>query len=824
MKQKQLLITAFSLFTTLAGFAQNFSKISGQIKDNNGNGVAAATVMLHHAKDSALAKTAVSNSAGNYELLAIKPGNYFISTSVAGMIKSSSAIIEVKENENATVAAIILLPAAKSLQGVTVTSQKPMIEVRADKTILNIEGTINAVGNDALELLRRSPGVMVDKDDNLSLAGKNGVQVFIDGKPSPLSGSDLANYLKSLQSAQIESIEIITNPSAKYEAAGNAGIINIKLKKNKSYGTNGSVSAGYTQGTYAKYNGGLNLNNRNKYINAFGNYNYNNGNNLMTFNSRKEQLDTLFTQSNRIIFKNNTHGFKAGLDYFINAKSTIGAIVSGNIASNDITTAGPMYFTYIPTSQLTRILKATNTNAMTRNNVNTNINYRYAVASGKELNIDADYGYFKIRSDQYQPNFYYQPDGVTETSRIIYNMLSPTDIDLFSFKTDYEQNYKGGRLGVGGKIGIVSTDNDFKRYDVFTSGKVMDTAKSNRFKYKENINALYVNYNKQLKKGKMIQFGLRAEQTNARGNSTGLQKNGNNYVLYDSSFKRDYIDFFPSAALTFNKNPMKQWTISYSRRIDRPAYQDLNPFEFKLNEYTFMKGNTLLRPQYTNSFGVTHIYKYKLTTALNYSHVKDIFAQVPDTVDKTKGFLTKKNLATQDIASINISYPFQYKWYSFFATTNANYSKYQADFGGGDRKVDQSVFAFTFYMQNSFKLGKGFIGEVSTLYISPSIWQGFFKSAAMGTVDAGLSKTVFKNKGTIKAAVSDIFQTMKWSGTSNFAGVISNVNGRGEMPLFKLNFNYRFGNSQVKAARQRKSAVEDENKRTQSSSGGMGGN
>ena len=262
MKQKQLLTAAFSLFTTLASFAQNFSTITGQIKDNNGNGVAAATVMLHHAKDSALAKTAVSSSTGNYELLAIKPGNYFISTTVAGMVKATSAIIEVKENENATVAAIIVTPATKNLQGVTVTSQKPMIEVRADKTILNVEGTINAVGNDALELLRRSPGVMVDKDDNLSLAGKNGVQVFIDGKPSPLSGSDLANYLKSLQSAQIEAIEIITNPSAKYEAAGNAGIINIVLKKTADEGLNGgySLNAGY--GKREKYGTGGNFNYR----------------------------------------------------------------------------------------------------------------------------------------------------------------------------------------------------------------------------------------------------------------------------------------------------------------------------------------------------------------------------------------------------------------------------------------------------------------------------------------------------------------------------------------------------------------------------------
>jgi len=291
---------------------------------------------------------------------------------------------------------------------------------------------------------------------------------------------------------------------------------------------------------------------------------------------------------------------------------------------------------------------------------------------------------------------------------------------------------------------------------------------------------------------------------------------------YDSTFKKDYTDLFPSAAVTFNKNPMSQVTLSYSRRIDRPAYQDLNPFEFKLNEYTFMKGNTMLRPQYTNSFGLTHIYKYKLTTALNYSHVHDIFAQIPDTIDKTKGFLTKKNLANQDIVSMNISYPFQKKWYSFFATLNANYSHYVADFGGGARKVDLSVVAMTYYMQNSFKLGKGWTGELSGLFISPSVWQGVIKSGTMGSVDVGLQKTVLKDKGTIRLAVSDIFQTMKWSGKTNFAGINSKVNGHGEMPQFKLNFNMRFGNSQVKAARQRKSATDEEKKRAEGGGNGQG--
>ena len=814
------LASFFAGFIMLVSFAQA-QQVSGVVKDQQGKGLEKTTVSLLRAKDSSVVKLVVTGDNGKFSINAPQPGRYLLSTSYVGYISSYSQVFELSGSASMNVPDITITKATGNMKEVVVTAQKPIVEVKADKTILNVEGTINSVGSDALELLRRAPGVMVDKDDNLSLAGKNGVQVFIDGKPSPLSGSDLSNYLKSLQSAQIEAIEIITNPSAKYEAAGNAGIINIKLKKNKTFGTNGSVNAGYVQGDYPKYNGGLNLNYRNKHINIFGNYNYNNGKNLMVMNSRKEQFDTLFAQNNKIIFKNNTHGFKGGIDYFLNAKSTIGAVVSGNIANNDITTAGPMYFTYMPTGQLNRILKATNTQSMDRDNVNTNLNYRYAVTGGTELNIDADYGFFKLRSNQYQPNYYYQPDGVTEISRVIYNMLSPTDINLFSLKTDYEKNYKGGRLGIGGKVGIVNTDNDFKRYDVFNSGKVLDTAKSNRFQYKENINALYVNYNKQYKKGVMVQFGLRAENTHSRGNSTGSQKITNNWVKYDSTFKRDYTDLFPSAAVTFNKNPMKQWTIAYSRRIDRPAYQDLNPFEFKLNEYTFMKGNTLLRPQYTNSFSVTNVYKYRLTTKLNYSHVKDIFAQIPDTIDKTKGFLTKKNLAKQDVASLNISYPFQKKWYSFFVNMNANYSHYTADYGGGDRKVDLKVFALTYFMQNSFKLGKGWTGELSGLYLSPSVWQGTIKSKAMGTVDLGLQKTLFKGQGTVKAAVSDVFRTMKWGGSSDFAGVNSTFNGHGETPQFKLNFNYRFGSNQVKGARQRKSAVEEEIKRTENG-GGMG--
>lgn len=815
---RKFVFAFLALLMTHTLFAQ---KLTGVVKDQQGKGLDKTTVSLLKAKDSVLIKLAVSDAQGRFSLDAA-PGQYLLSFSHVGYIPQLSKAIDLQSADQ-SLGDIVLEKAEAALQGVTVTSQRPVVEVRADKTILNVEGTINAVGQDALELLRKSPGVIVDKDDNLSLAGKNGVQVYIDGKPSPLTGSDLANYLKSMQSAQIESIELITNPSAKYEAAGNAGIINIRLKKNKTFGTNGSVNAGYAIGIYPKVNAGLSLNHRNKDVNIFGNYNYNVGKNVSTFRSFSDRFDTLFSQTNRMAFDNNTHGFKVGMDYFLNAKATVGAVVNGNLAENDIRSKGPMYFKYKPTGQIDRILEAQSNNDIKRDNINANLNYRYSVAGGKELNLDADYGFFKIRSDQYQPNYYLTYPTRDTISSAIYNMIAPTNIDLYSVKADYEQNYKGGRLGIGGKIGFVNTDNDFQRYNVFTHSKVLDTLKSNRFEYRENINALYVNYNKAFK-GWMVQVGVRAENTHSKGTSTGYKQLTNgNYEVYDSSFSRNYTDLFPSAALTLNKNPMKQWSFSYSRRIDRPAYQDLNPFEFKLNEYTYMKGNTQLRPQYTNSFGITNIYKYRLTTSLNYSHVKDIFAQLPDTIEKTKGFLTKKNLATQDVVSLSVSYPFQYKWYSFFATANAYYSYYKANFGGGDRNIKQGVFYYTYYMQNSFRLGKGWTGEISGYYNAPSLWQGVFRSKGLGFIDAGLQKTLFNNKANLKVAVSDIFRTLKWSGHTNFTGAYAQANGSWESRQLKVNFSYRFGNSQVKAARQRKSAVEDENKRVNGGGNQMGG-
>lgn len=809
----------FLLAIMLLGMTASAQKISGTIKDDQGKGLDKSTVSLLRAKDSSMVKLSVSDNTGRYSLEA-PAGQYLVNVSHVGYIPVYSKVFEVAGD--ITINDLTMIKAEGAMQGVVVSSKKPMVEVKADKMILNIEGTINSVGNDALELLRKAPGVLLDKDDNISLAGKNGVKIFIDGKPSPLSGTDLTAYLKSLQSSQIESIEIITNPSAKYEAEGNAGIINIRLKKNKAFGTNGSVNGGYGIGIHAKYNGGFAINYRKNKVNIFGNYNYSWNLNQNNINLYRIQLDTLFDQKSTMLNKNKSHGFKGGLDYYINSKHTIGFMINGSLSDQGMESVSRTPIVYNPTGVTNRILTANNSSTSSRDNINGNINYKFLDTKGHELNVDLDYGNYKIRSDQTQPNVYYTPAGA-EINRLVYNMIAPTDINIYSAKVDYEQNFMKGKLGYGGKISFVNSDNDFQRYNVYTSSKNLDTLRSNQFNYKENINAAYVNYNRQFK-GFMIQVGVRVENTHSRGHSNGYKKdNSGNYVTYDSTIKRDYTNPFPSAALTFNKNPMSQWSLTYSRRIDRPAYQDLNPFEFKLDEYTYQKGNTELRPQFTNSFGITHTYKYRLNTTLNYSHVSDVFTQLVDTAEKTKAFISKKNLATQDIVSLNVSYPFQYKNYSAFGNINTYYSLYKADFGGGNRKINLDVFSYSLYMQHSLKFGKKklYTGEVSGWYNSPSIWGGTFKSKALWSMDAGVQKIIFKGKGNIKASFSDVFHTIKWRGTSDFAGQYLVASGHFESQQFKLNMTWRFGKNTVKAARQRQTGVEEEGKRVGTQGGGI---
>ena len=813
MKRILLTLTLTALSITLL----NAQQIKGVVKDEKGKAVSDATVSLLRAKDSSVIKLEVSK-AGDYAFNEVAPDSLLVSASYVGYEPVYSKTF-LYAGEPVIVPALILNNSKSNLQAVTVSSRKALVEVKQDKTVLNVEGTVNSTGSDALELLRKAPGVMVDKDDQLSLNGKNGVQVYIDNRPTPLNAQDLSAYLKSLPSSQIEAIEIINNPSVNYEASGSAGIINIRLKKNKALGFNGSVNAGISASQNARWEDGFSINYRNKKINAFGTYNGSYGNTQMDFNLYRIVKDTSFDQQTKILFKKDNHNFKTGLDYTINARNIIGVTVNGSFSSSATENRSVTPIAYYPTGSVNRILAAANFNKQKNNTVNTNVNYSYKDTLGRSVTINTDYGHYSIEQNQWQPNYFFDATGKTELYHQNYRIISPTTIDIYALKADYEANFAKGSLGIGGKFGYVKTNNTFNQYNELDGKAELDKESSNFFGYKENVNAAYVKYGRMFK-GLSIQAGVRAEQTNLKGDLKGYKSANSEHVEDISRFSRDYLDFFPSISVTLAPKTANQFAFAYNRRIDRPVYQDLNPFEYRINEYTLHKGNIDLRPQYTNTVSLTYTYKFKLNTTVSYSHVKDMFGQVVDTAAGMKGYLSSRNLSSQDITNLNISYPFQYKNYSLFANVNTYYSRYKANYGAG-RDIHLDVWAANFYAQNSYKFGKGWTAEVSGFYTSPSIWQGTLKTSSIWSVDAGVQKQIMNGKATLKASVSDVFNTLEWSAYSNFAGQQTWASGKQESRQFKLNFIYRFGNHQVKASRQYQTGTEDENNRAQSS-GGLG--
>ena len=805
-----LILTILIQLTTLA--ALKAQQISGVVKDEKSVPLSGATVSLLQAADSSVLKLEVSKENGAFTFSGIERGQYLLSAGLVGHSTVFSSLITLGE-EPMVVADLVLVPASKDLKAVVVSARKPMIELKADKMVVNVEGTVNAIGNNVLELLRKSPGVTLDKDEKLALSGKNGVQVYIDGRPSPLSGDDLTAYLRSIQSAGVEAIEIITNPSAKYDAAGNAGIINIRLKKNKAYGTNGSVNAGFNMGTYAKYNTGISFNHRNKKVNLFGNYNFNRATTRKDIAMHRSLLDSSFRQQGRVVEKGFAHNFKSGVDYFINTKSTVGLVVNGNFSDPTVANNSYTPITYIPSGNVSRILVADNELLSARSHIDLNLNYSYSGSNGRLLNLNADYGYYDMSSDQLQPNYYYDASGLTLLHKAVYQMLAPTAIDIYAVKGDYEQALGKGKLGAGAKVSYVATDNDFQHYTVEGPSKRLNIDRSNRFIYKERISAGYINYHRSFNKV-LVQGGLRMEHVDLKGTSMGLQERNGVKEPYSSSLKRNYMDFFPSVSMTFTQWKDGQVSLSYSRRIDRPAYQDLNPFVFNVDEYLMQKGNTALRPQYTSSFGLSHTYKQKLTTTLNYSRVRDLSTWLLDTTERSKAIVSKQNLANQRVVSASVSYPFQYKSYSLFTNVNTAYSTFAADYGSG-RSIEESALSFNFFAQNNLKFGKGWVAELTGFYNAPTVHEGNMKVRSMWSMEAGLQKSVLGTKGQLKVSVSDFLGTLQFRSTSVFAGQTAIYNTKWESRQAKLSFVYRFGNSEVKSARQRKSGAEEEMKRVQ---------
>ncbi|NML40913.1 TonB-dependent receptor [Chitinophaga sp. G-6-1-13] len=810
-------LTAGMISAALTSQAQNGPKVAGKVIRTGEQPVEFATITLLKAGDSSLVKGAIADINGKYEFEQIKQGKYLIAAAAVGMNRAYSKPFEVGAS-GVTVPALAMEAASKSLKAVDVTARKPFIEQKADKMVVNVESSITAAGGNAMEVLEKSPTINVDKDGNISMKGKGGVVIMIDGKPTNMTSQDVAELLKSMPASNLEQIELIANPSAKYDAAGNAGIINLKLKKNKSYGTNGNVNLGVSQGVRSRANGALNLNHRNEKVNIFGSYNY-------SYRRQEQELGVYRTMTNEgryQVFDQNTgtdqksdyQGGKIGMDYFISKNHTLGVMADlsrrdRNMSSDAITKIG--------NGNLVDSILHTNSGESGRWQRGAyNLNYRGILDStGKELNIDLDYA--RITQKLNSSIFALNRDGAdkallnSDTSR----NGQPSSIEIKSAKIDYVHPLKGqAKLEAGAKVSFVTTDNDARFDSLRTGSWIKDERRSNHFIYKENINAAYININKQFKKV-FVQIGLRGEQTHITGNSAFTQDQQAKEIRNDSS----YFNLFPSAAMSYQLNKNNTLGLTYSRRIQRPDYEELNPFEFYLDRYTRIAGNPGLKPQYSNNFEVTHTFREFLTTSLAYTHTKDMMTKILEAaVDPVSGDTSAiryryQNVAKSDVFNLNISATVPItKWWTSFTTASLSHSMYETVVDKNNVKL--SSFGFFGRTQQTFTITKDMSAEAVFFYVSPQLAdEGLFRMKAMYGLDLGVQQKVLKGKGSVKLGVTDVFRTNYFRGQFENVGRTTSIFNRWDSRQVRLSFNYRFGNSNVKAARNRETGLEAEQNR-----------
>ena len=803
--------------TVSFAFAQSTARISGAVKDGDGKFLSSATVSLLKSKDSSLVKIALSDKVGLYEFLNIKEGTYLISVTSVGYKKTYSRPFEFKGIDQ-ELPAVSLQQNAKSLNNVTVSATRPFVETKLDKTIVNVEASPSSAGSTALEVLEKSPGVMVNSDGVISLRGKQGVIVMVDGKPTYLSAADLANLLKNMPASALDQIEIMTNPSSKYDASGNSGIINIKTKKGKNEGFNGSLTLGATTSIYQrdgnyyfmpKSQNSVNFNYRKGKINLFGNYNpiYFRGRNTMDINSKQIDakdgtLKGYTDQQTRFKFGNFNQTLKLGLDWNASKKDVFGIVASGFVFNGHptpVTIADVKDINYVLESRLITY----NKNDISFKNFTGNLNWKHSFDStGRELTADFDYVRYSTRTEMNLTTDIYDGSLQYKRSSSLRGNI-PSGIDIYSFKTDYTKPFKNGRIEAGLKSSFVRNDNLVGYENNYGSGWMEDKIRSNHFIYEENVNAAYVSANRQLGKW-TLQGGLRIENTISNGNQ----------LTSKTKFNRDTTNLFPTAFVSYAVNKKNTFTLSYGRRINRPNYQDLNPFIFFLDTLSFRQGNIYLRPQYTNNIEFSHAYLGKFITTLSYNNTSDVISQIIKPKEGSEGkirYLTPDNVAKLKNIALSITAPVPVKkWWNlnFFGTVFNNHYTGVYD----TINIDLAYTSFMFNLTNTFTISKGFTGELSGFYRYKSVDQ-LTKIEPIYQMSIAFQKQIIKGKGTLRLNIRDPFAWQKFEGLNDYGYIYMHFRSRPDVRQVTATFTYRFGKPLQQQQRRKAGSSQEEQSR-----------
>ncbi|MCH7411325.1 outer membrane beta-barrel protein [Belliella sp. DSM 111904] len=801
------------LFISVMGIAQaiaerkglegNFSydnvKYWGKVKDNQGEPLPFANVVLLHSESRLILVGAVTDFDGNFEMVT--------STEFKEAIFKVSAIgfdsyEEVVKSSQKNLGTILLKEEISTLEEVTVKASRPEITVFEDKTLVNVEGSAMAEGSNALQIIGRSPGVFIDNDNRIQLNGKSGVLVMIDDKQTYMSPGDLASYLTGMPADNIKSIEIIANPSAKFDAEGAGGVINIRLKKNNMNGTHGSMQIG------GGYNGlpnrlvNTSLNHKSGKWRSSLNLNYSNQGNLNTMQTQRnfagsESSSSLNQEANTKRTQESMLG-TASLDYDINDKHSLG----GNLQVNHFNQRDKidaMTDIQIKGQQNNDNLNTNNEGSQLTDRAFANIHYIGLLDTlGTKLTADLDYSIMGANNQNQLSNVYTTgKDGISSSN--ILDMNNEMYYSILTTKVDFLLPLQNGsRIETGIKGSWVKSQNDLTIDRKFEDENVEPISYLNNFRYGENVWAAYVNYGGSLSKKVNLQAGLRAEHTSLIGRQ----------LVTGELNSSKYLDWFPSIFIGQKVSDNYQINYNINRRLTRPNYRFLNPAVFFLDELTQEQGNPELTPMYAHTAEVSQVWKNAYQFTLGYTYTTDIIQVIALQDDQTRvTTLQMKNLENMHNFSARMILPIEITpWWTTNNMLQAFYNSFNSQIGND--MLENTAFSIMARTQHNITLPGNFKLEMMGMYVGPQV-QGAFRFKGFAYLDAGISKSWRNDQYNLSVTGRDIFRSQHFRGEMQFANVDTRFSQYFSLQGVRLTFRYKFSNGQSFSVSQRSGSSEE---------------
>jgi hypothetical protein len=685
---------------------------------------------------------------------------------------------------------LVLADELTGLDEVTVKASRPQIIIEPDKTIVNVEGTVMAEGANALDVLGRSPGVFITSDGSINLNGRTGVTVMINDRPMYMSAADLTSFLRSMPADNIRSIEVITSPSARFDAEGAAGVINIQLKKNTVDGVFGNVMLGGQYNGKAAPNTGLTLNVKKGKWTTNGTFNYNENveiNDLeITRNFQVEGGKSTFLQDSRIVERSHTPSFTGAANYELTPTQNLGInIQASTSASNGLNNSGTLISN--PGQANGTSFTSINDSEDQRSRVFTNLHYDAKLDTlGGKISADLDFTVMDMTSDALLNNSY--SNGLTPPKLSTDRVLTLNDMyyTILTSKVDWIKPLKGGKvLEAGLKGSWVESDNDLDLSRGVEDGPLQADPNSNRFIYQENVLAAYTSLKGDFSPKLSYQAGLRVENSDVTGTSKTLNQVNN----------QKYTNLFPSVFLQHKISDSYQVVYNANRRITRPNYRLLNPFVYYIDPLTTEKGNPSLRPQYSTNLEMDHVIKGSYQFTLGYSVTEDAFMQVFEqdvearsSTTFTANFDKTKNFNFQGVVPVELA-----TWWNTSNLVQVNYNKFKSLLGKDI--LDVSQISYLLRTQHNFILPKGFKLELVGIYLSPQIW-GQGEVGGFGWVDAGMTKSLMKDKLSLSINGGDLFRTQWIRAAIDFSDIDTQIRQYRNEQNIRITLRYNFSKGQ----------------------------